>query len=70
MVEHHLKPILNYMKAIVVPKYVFAEEKDYLNGEIVDDEIILRLNRLAEDTVVMINAIKVVLEAKDEAYPF
>ncbi len=36
------------MKAIVVPKYVFAEEKDYLNGEIVDDEIILRLNRLAE----------------------
>lgn len=54
----------------MVPKYVFAEEKDYLNGEIVDDEIILRLNRLAEDTVVMINAIKVVLEAKDEAYPF
>jgi FMN reductase len=70
MVEHHLKPILNYMKAIVVSKYAFVEEKDYLNGEIVDDEIIFRLNRLAEDTVVMINAIKAVLEAKDDAYPF
>ena len=70
MVEHHLKPILNYMKAIVVSKYAFVEEKDYLNGEIVDDEIIFRLNRLAEDTVIMINAIKAVLEAKDKTYPF
>jgi FMN reductase len=70
MVEHHLKPILNYMKAIVVPKYAFVEEKDYLNGEIVDDEIIFRLDRLAEDAVVMINAMKAVLVAKDEAYPF
>ncbi|MDB5026197.1 MAG: hypothetical protein JWP78_3952, partial [Mucilaginibacter sp.] len=38
--------------------------------EIVDDEVIFRLNHLAEDTVVMINAMKAVLEAKDEAYPF
>ena len=70
MVEHHLKPILNYMKAVVVPKYAFVVEKDYLNGEIAEDEIIFRLTRLAEDTVVMINAMKAVLEAKDEAYPF
>ena len=70
MVEHQLKPILNYMKAIVVPKYVFVEEKDYLNGEIADDEVIFRLQHLAEDTVVLINAIKAVLAAKDEAYPF
>jgi FMN reductase len=70
MVEHHLKPILNYMKAIVVPKYAFIEEKDYLNGEIVDDGIVFRLNRLAEDTVEMMNVIKAVLEAKDNAYPF
>ena len=51
-------------------KYAFLVEKDYLNGEIVDDEIIFRLNRLAEDTVVMIDAMKAVLESKDEAYPF
>jgi len=70
MVEHHLKPILNYMKAIVVPKYAFLEETDYLNGEIADDEVIFRLHHLAEDTVVMINAIKAVLAAKEEAYPF
>ncbi|MDB5006471.1 MAG: reductase [Mucilaginibacter sp.] len=70
MVEHHLKPILNYMKAIVVPKYAFVEEKDYLNGEIVDDEVIFRLSHLAEDTVVMINAMKAILEAKENAYPF
>lgn len=70
MVEHHLKPILNYMKAIVVPKYVFVEEKNYMNGEVVDDEIIFRLNALAEDTTAMVNVMKAVLEAKDKAYPF
>jgi FMN reductase len=70
MVEHHLKPILNYMNATVVPKYAFVVEKDYLNGEIADDEIIFRLTRLAEDTVVMIYAMKAVLEAKDKTYPF
>jgi len=70
MVEHHLKPILNYMKAIVVPKYAFLEETNYLNGQIVDDEVIFRLNRLADDTVIMIHAINAVLAAKEEAYPF
>src|ERR1700694_977891 len=44
--------------------------KYYLNGEIVDDEIIFRLSHLAEDTVVMINAMKTILEAKENAYPF
>jgi FMN reductase len=70
MVEHQLKPILNYMKAIVVPKYAFVEERDYLNGEIADDEVLFRLQHLAEDTLVMINAITAVLAAKEEAYPF
>jgi FMN reductase len=70
MVEHHLKPILNYMNAIVVAKYAFILEKDYLNGVISDDDVIFRLKRLADETVVMVDAMKAVLEAKDKAYPF
>jgi FMN reductase len=70
MAEQQLKPILNYMKAIVVPKYVFMEEKDYLNGEIIDDDIRSRLGHLAEDTVDLINAIKSVLASKEASYNF
>jgi FMN reductase len=61
---------LNYMNAIVVAKYAFVLEKDYLNGVIADDDVIFRLKRLADETVVMVDAMKAVLEAKDEAYPF
>lgn len=49
MVEQQLKPILSYMKAIIVPKYVFIEEKDFLRKEIVNDDVLFRLERLVED---------------------
>lgn len=49
--EQQLKPILNYMQAMVIPKYVFIEEKHYHKQAIIDDEIVFRLNRLADDVV-------------------
>lgn len=70
VVEQQLKPILTYMQAMVIPKYVFIEEKYYHNQAIIDDEIIFRLNRLAEDIVHFIRAAKHKRESEESAYPF
>lgn len=68
--EQQLKPILHYMGASVVPKYVFIEEKYYYNKEITDDDVICRLERLADDIVYNAEALKRVMEARNSAYPF
>ncbi|WP_373894256.1 NADPH-dependent FMN reductase [Virgibacillus natechei] len=54
VVEHQLKPILSYMKAMTLPQYVFIEEK-YFNEkkEIWDERILSRLKKLADDVVYM-----------------
>ncbi|MBY7145037.1 NAD(P)H-dependent oxidoreductase [Virgibacillus sp. NKC19-3] len=54
VVEHQLKPILSYMKAMTLPQYVFIEEK-YFNAkkEIQDEQILSRLQKLADDVVHM-----------------
>ncbi|MFD1064662.1 NADPH-dependent FMN reductase [Oceanobacillus locisalsi] len=49
--EQHLKPILHYMHAWVIPKYVFVEEKDYTNHVITNQNVIDRLNKLADDLI-------------------
>src|SRR5699024_10906450 len=46
VIEQQLKPILSYMKAHIVPTYVFMEEEDFLKKEIVNDDIIFRIERL------------------------
>ncbi|MNP34351.1 NAD(P)H-dependent FAD/FMN reductase [compost metagenome] len=68
--EQQLKPILSYMRAVVVPKYVFIEEKQYDRKVIVDDDIIFRLNRLANELVNTTNAMKQVKQAEEEAFFF
>ena len=70
MVEQQLKPILAYMKAHIVPTYVFIEEKDFYRKQIVNDDILFRLERLVEDTVLLVDAYVKIREAKDAAYDF
>ncbi|MEH7238518.1 NADPH-dependent FMN reductase [Bacillus sp. JJ1562] len=70
MVEQQLKPILAYMKAHIVPTYVFIEEKDFLRKEIINDDILFRLDRLVDDTVQTFNAVDVIRKAKEEEYGF
>ncbi|QTD40322.1 NADPH-dependent FMN reductase [Sporosarcina sp. Te-1] len=70
MVEQQLKPILAYMKAHIVPTYVFIEEKDFLRKEIVNDDILFRLERLVEDTVLTVEAFEGIRKKKDEEYDF
>ncbi len=70
MVEQQLKPILTYMKAHIVPTYVFIEEQDFLRKEIVNDDILFRLERLVEDTVMTAEAFETIRLKKDEEYDF
>ncbi|MFJ5714813.1 NADPH-dependent FMN reductase [Neobacillus sp. NPDC093127] len=70
MVEQQLKPILAYMKAHIVPTYVFIEEKDFLRKEIVNDDVLFRIERLVEDTVMLVEAYAGIRQAKDAEYDF
>ncbi|QIK70733.1 NAD(P)H-dependent oxidoreductase [Erysipelothrix sp. HDW6C] len=47
--EYQLKPILSYMKARTVAKYVFIEGKDFYRTEIIEDDVHFRLKRLARN---------------------
>ncbi|MGS0652250.1 NADPH-dependent FMN reductase, partial [Staphylococcus arlettae] len=51
--ELQLKPILDYMKAHTMQTYVFIEERDFQQQTIVNDDIVFRLNALAQSTLRM-----------------
>ncbi len=68
--EQQLKPILAYMKAQIVQTYVFIEEKDFHRKEIVNDDVLFRIERLVEDTVVLTETYTNIREAKEEEYDF
>lgn len=70
MVEHQLMPILTYMKAQVVPNYVFIEEVDFMRKEIVNDDILFRIERLVEDTMMIAEVYQKVREEKEAEYGF
>jgi FMN reductase len=70
MVEQQLKPILAYMKAQIVQTYVFMEEKYFHRKEIVNDDVLFRLERLVEDTVLLAETHKKIQELRDAQYDF
>src|SRR5699024_1404015 len=65
--QQQLQPILSYMKAQVVQTYAFVEEKDLHRNQIVNDDVIQRLDRLAEDTIVLTRTYSEIREAADAA---
>ncbi|MFS0560600.1 NADPH-dependent FMN reductase [Terribacillus sp. 179-K 1B1 HS] len=68
--EQQLKPILSYMKAHLVSSYVFIEEKDFLNGKIINDDVHFRLQRLVEDAFDLADAQAAVRAKKEAEYDF
>ncbi|WP_067726704.1 NADPH-dependent FMN reductase [Oceanobacillus damuensis] len=70
MVDQQLKPILSYMKAQLVQTYVFIEEKDFHRKEIVNDDVLFRIDRLVEDTVVLTKTFTEIRKAKEADYGF
>lgn len=59
MVENQLKPIAGFFRAYVAPSYVYLHD-DHFNEkrEIVDPEVLERIDRLAEEVVHMQKALK------------
>lgn len=68
--ETQLKPILSYMKAQIVNTYVFIEEKDFLNKEIINDDVLFRLDALVEDTVMLTDTYQRIRSEKESMYDF
>jgi FMN reductase len=68
--EQQLKPILSYMKAHLVSTYVFVEEKDFLNGKIMNDDVHFRLQRLIEDAFDLAESQAAIRIKKEAAYDF
>ncbi|MFD0589707.1 NADPH-dependent FMN reductase [Paenibacillus sp. GCM10027627] len=68
--EHQLKPILSYMKAQIVQTYVFIEEKDFERKQIVNDDVLFRIERLIEDTAVLTKTYAKIREEKESQYDF
>jgi FMN reductase len=68
--ETQLKPILSYMKANIVPNYVFIEDKDFILQEIVNDDVLLRLETLVENTMVLARTYQEIWRQQEESYDF
>lgn len=68
--ETQLKPILAYMKAQIVQTFVFMEERDFHRKKIVNEDALFRIERLVEDTVVLMNSYQSIKQAKEEDYGF
>ena len=68
--ETQLKPILGYMKANIVPRYVFIKDVDIINKEIVNDDVLFRMEQLVENTVVLAESYQLIREKTEEDYGF
>ena len=68
--EIQLKPILAYMKANIVPNYVFLLDTEMIGDEITSDDVHFRIATLLEDTMVLAEAYQEVLEKQEDSYGF
>lgn len=68
--EIQLKPILAYMKANIVPNYVFLLDTEILDDEIVSDDVHFRMDTLIEDTMVLAETYQEVWQKQEESYGF
>ncbi|MGX7024606.1 NADPH-dependent FMN reductase [Vagococcus hydrophili] len=68
--EIQLKPILGYMKANIVPNYVFVKDTDIIQKEIVNDDVLFRMDNLIENTVALATTYQKVWADIEEDYGF
>ncbi|GGA81210.1 NADPH-dependent FMN reductase [Ornithinibacillus halotolerans] len=70
MAEQHLKPILAYMKAQIIQTYVFIEEKDFYQKQIINDDVLLRIDRLVDDLITITKTYQSIQKIKAAEYGF
>lgn len=68
--EMQLKPILAYMKANIVPNYVFLLDTEIIGEEIMNDDVHFRIGTLIEDTMILAETYQQVWAKQEESYGF
>ncbi|MBD8070738.1 NADPH-dependent FMN reductase [Bacillus sp. PS06] len=68
--EQQLKPILAYMKAQIVQTYVFIGEEDFYRKEITNHDVLFRIERLVEDTMVLTETFAEIRKRNEAQYDF
>lgn len=68
--ETQIKPIISYMKGQLTQSYVYIVENDFYRKEIINDDILFRMDRLVEDTVALTKALEEIRLAKEAEYGF
>jgi FMN reductase len=68
--EIQLKPILSYMKANIVPNYVFLLDTETIGDEITSDDVYFRIDTLIEDTMVLAETYQEIWRKQEESYGF
>lgn len=68
--EYNYKPVLSYLKANIVPRYVFILDTNFHNGVLHGDDVHLRLDRLIDDTMVLSETYKEIMAKKEAQFGF
>lgn len=62
--EQQFKPVLSYMRAEVVQRYVYLEDRDFDDAHQIIGDVVLRIARLVEDTVTLAELYKAMRESR------
>lgn len=68
--ETQLKPIIHYMKGLLVSNYVFIEDIDFYQQKITNDDVTRRLNKLVEDSLVLAKSYQRAWQEQEDSYGF
>lgn len=68
--EYQVKPILSYLKAEVVPSYVFINDKHIIEGELISDDVRFRIADLVMDTALSVKGIQTMLAKEEDILGF
>ncbi|CAM3126393.1 FMN reductase [Lactococcus hircilactis] len=70
VMENQLKPILTFMKANIMHHYVFAYDFDFKGSELESDDIEMRLESYAKETIEAATSYDYFLKQQEEQYDF
>lgn len=68
--EYNYKPVLSYLKANIVPRYVFILDTNFQDGKLQGDDVDMRLDRLIDDTMVLSQTYKEIRSKKEAQFGF
>lgn len=60
VIENQLKPIAGYLRAYTAPSYVYAHKDHFFENDLVDEEVLERVTKLAKEVVFMQKSLRTV----------